>query len=92
MVRLKAFRRGLNSKNIMLFQFQYGAIEGQKEVEDKKKYLYFNSSMVRLKDLIWNFCYLASSNFNSSMVRLKDLVGRVRSMRHTSISIPVWCD
>jgi len=90
MVRLKVLGKVAEIIVVIIFQFQYGAIKSHKSYTYFNLFLYFNSSMVRLKDMekgttlkkhIFQFQYGA---IKSS----QDFGGSVG----VDISIPVWCD
>ena len=71
MVRLKALRVDL-LRTFFKFQFHYGTIKRFTRLVLTTSLIYFNSTMVRLKDMYTCTCvYVCGFNFNSTMVRLK---------------------
>ena len=77
---------------VIMFQFQYGAIKGTEYKYLRVIKFSFNSSMVRLKENTFRVSNLPIFCFNSSMVRLKAAYLRRVQSRIILVSIPVWCD
>ena len=73
------------------FQFQYGAIKRVTVIKGEGESPDFNSSMVRLRDLLTRKKMICLSYFNSSMVRLREHFVTLK-IHFNQISIPVWCD
>ncbi len=71
MVRLRVNESEADARVLEEFQFQYGTIESVASVVLSCHWAYFNSSMVRLREL-FPFCRCIFLHyFNSSMVRLR---------------------
>ena len=70
MVRLKVIMCVYHALPI-LFQFHYGTIKSLRLIVLLKCLLYFNSTMVRLKETSAQQALQTMRNFNSTMVRLK---------------------
>ena len=72
MVRLKAGAAPVGEIGLTAFQFHYGTIKRYStHIPRAYPFLYFNSTMVRLKENRAEFFHLFYFYFNSTMVRLK---------------------
>ena len=73
MVRLKAGAAPVGEIGLTAFQFHYGTIKRYStHIPRAYPFLYFNSTMVRLKENRAEFFHLFYFYFNSTMVRLKE--------------------
>ena len=74
----------------LLFQFQSGAVKSAQYESVAQQLNYFNSKVVRLKDVSHSALDFLKENFNSNVVRLKENARTVTNFV-TAISIPKWC-
>ena len=76
----------------LIFQFQYGAIERIFSSDIIFCFLYFNSSMVRLKVATLHTIELTDYEFQFQYGAIESIPNAVTQGRNSLISIPVWCD
>ena len=69
---IKSMSVNLTYVEIGKFQFHYGTIKRNNGTPCNTKSLYFNSTMVRLKEYLIMEKKFKVINFNSTMVRLKE--------------------
>ena len=86
----RGYRIG-NAHDPQLFQFQFGSIDRNVMVLVSKSEDSFNSSLVRLIEVLKWPDIISSQRFNSSLVRLIASFRTYCSMNF-AVSIPVWFD
>jgi len=84
--RIIALKEDIRSE---LFQFHYGSVKRKPFSSNLRCFLYFNSTMVRLKVSTTVLAISLERYFNSTMVRLKANDVEV-ALKSFGISIPLW--